>query len=525
MRAMSLAALIMAASNVLSQALGLLRDLVLAKLAGTSFYADAYTYAFLLPELVNHFLAGSVLSITFIPMFQRYIAEGEEEEGWRFFSNVMTLGTITFIVFIILSMLFTPSAVARLSGPVINNPESPRVFGITVRLTRIILPAQLFFFWGGMLTGAQYAGKRFLLPALTPLIYNLGIIMGGLLLYDRLKIEGFAWGVLAGSFVGCVVVQIPGALRVGMRFRPYINLSDKSLHQYVLATIPLVLGVSMAFSNDIFFRLFGSYAPEGEGALSSLNYASKIMLTLTRVFGQAVAAGTYPFISQLIVEGQIKRAGDIINDLLSKIGGIVIPSAMVMGVLANEVVTVLLQRGAFSAESTEMTAGVLRYYLIGAFFFAGSLVSNRLYYSRRNTVFPMLISSGAVIVTLPLYIVLVPRMGIEGIGLSSSISMILQFFVVYGVWSIRNNNENARGVAGRLAGTIIVSVAGAAVALGLRHYFYTVYGPELSVTLRNFLIGISTGVPSLLFVWATLEMAGILSMRKTLAAVLRRRMR
>jgi peptidoglycan biosynthesis protein MviN/MurJ (putative lipid II flippase) len=122
-----------------------------------------------------------------------------------------------------------------------------------------------------------------------------------------------------------------------------------------------------------------------------------------------------------------------------------------------------------------------------------------------------------------MYITLVPRMGIEGIGLSSSIAMVLQFIVVYGVWSVRNGNKEAIGTAGRLSATILVSAAGAAMTLGLRQYFYSVYAPEMNVILRSFLVGMSAGVPSLLFVWATLEITGILSMRKTLATVIRRK--
>ena len=141
----------------------------------------------------------------------------------------------------------------------------------------------------------QYANHRFFLPALAPLCYNLGIIAGGWFLYPYIGVEGFAWGVLIGALVGNFAIQIPGAFRVGLRYKFMFNVRDKDFIHYVAITCPLILGLGMTFSNELFFRFFGSFL--GTGGLASINYSLRTMMPLVGVFGQASGVASYPFLS------------------------------------------------------------------------------------------------------------------------------------------------------------------------------------------------------------------------------------
>ena len=148
---------------------------------------------------------------------------GTKTIPWKVFSNLISIGSIAFIALIIIAVIFTDQIIGLLGRHISSGPQRD----LTVRLTRIIMPAQLFFYWGAFLMAVQYANHRFFLPALAPLFYNMGIIACGWTLYRWCGVVGFAWGVLVGAFLGNVAVQLPGAIKVGLTFRPVFNVADE----------------------------------------------------------------------------------------------------------------------------------------------------------------------------------------------------------------------------------------------------------------------------------------------------------
>src|SRR4030067_814560 len=191
------AAAVMMASVFLSRILGYARDAGIAYRPGAPPETAASFAAFTIPDFLNYLLAGGALSITFIPIFARYLAEGREEDGYRSFSSIATRLGIAMLFFLIVGE-FLAERLVLLIAP----GFPPDQIHLAARLTRIVLPAQLFFYLGGLLMAVQYARDRFLLAAPAPIIYNAGIILGGLLLGRRIGMAGFAWGVLAGWVAG-----------------------------------------------------------------------------------------------------------------------------------------------------------------------------------------------------------------------------------------------------------------------------------------------------------------------------------
>jgi putative peptidoglycan lipid II flippase len=430
------ATIIMMASIFLSRVTGIVREMVLAALAGAGTEVDAYRVAFVLPEILNHILASGFLSVTFIPIFSRYLSAGKENDGWRTFSNISTVFGALLIILIVTGMLAAPILVPLLAP----GRQDPQFIALAVKMTRITLPAQCFFFAGGMLMAVQYAKKRFLFPALAPLIYNLGIISGGWLLGRRLGVEGFCWGALAGAAVGSFAIQIVGAIRIGIKFRPVIDFSHPDLRRYVLLTLPLMIGLTMVFSTELFSKFFGSFLPAG--AIAWIDYAMRVMLMLVGFFGQAVGVASYPHMAQLAVQGRLSDLNDVINKILRYLS-IVIPVSILVAVLRHEIVYVLFERGQFTPEDTKMTALTLSCLMVGAIAFISQTVVNRGFYATQNTILPAVFGTIGVVLSLPMYWVGLKTMGVAGVGLAISASALLQTIFLFSAWNRRSNNTAA----------------------------------------------------------------------------------
>ena len=454
-----IASLIMTASIFLSRIIGLIREMVIAYISGTGASVDAYQVAFVIPDILNHILATGFLAITFIPIFTGYLAQKNETEGWRVFSLILTVFGSLLAVLVIITTLFAPQMMS------IVGFENPATRDIAIRMTRIIMPAQFFFFCGGLLTAVQYAKEKFLIPALAPLIYNIGIISGGLVLGPWIGIEGFAWGVLAGAIVGNFLLQIIGARQVGMVYRPEFSLSHPDLVKYLLLTLPLMIGLTMTFSTEFFFRIFGSYLPEG--SVSSLNYSLRLMFVLVGLFGQAAGVATYPFMARLVSENRIHEMNRLMNRTLRYIA-LAIPVSVSVMVLRKEVIHMVFQRGTFDAAATDITSKVLIYIMIGTFAFAAQTMVSRGYYAMQNTIFPALFGSLAVLLSIPLYIIGMEKMGVSGVALAISVSAIFQVTLLYVLWNRKSRNREALTVYRFFAGMIALSIPLSALLEWLR---------------------------------------------------------
>jgi putative peptidoglycan lipid II flippase len=433
------ASFIMMASVFASRLIGLVRDGSIAYVGGARAEVDAYQIAFVIPEILNHVVASGFLSITFIPIFTHYLMKDREDEGWKIFSIIFNSFGLLLLVFILVSMVFAHDFLALL----VPGITDPTTFKLAVKMTRIILPAQFFFFTGGLFMAVQFAKERFFIPALAPLIYNIGIICGGLLLQNIIGIEGFAWGVLAGAFFGNLFLQYFGARKTGMKYQLIFGFNHSDFKKYILLTLPLMLGLTMTFSTEILFKYFGSFL--NEGSIAALNYALRIMFILVGFFGQAVGMASYPFLAELASNGNMIEMNRLLNTTL-KFLFIVIPFSILFAVLRYEIVLILFQRGKFDSEATLMTSDLLAFFMIGAFSFSCQTIVVRGFYAMQNTFFPAIFSTAAVILTLPILYFLMKTMGASGIALGLSIGMIIQTLLLFEIWNKKSNNSDKKQV-------------------------------------------------------------------------------
>ena len=242
---MGTAALVVSGSVLLSRLLGLARETLLASLIGVNVEGDLYRQAFTIPDFLNYLLAGAYLTITLIPILSRHLERGDGAALDRAFSSVFRFTLITILALTALMWVGTDWFVSLMFPEVVADHDR------LVSLTRLVLPAQVFLVLGALLMAVQYTHRRFLVPALAPVIYNLAIIIGGLAsaVVGEASPEGFLWGAVIGSAIGNFGLQWYGARRTGVRMVP-VPRGQSSVGEYLLLALPLMVGQSTRCSTS-----------------------------------------------------------------------------------------------------------------------------------------------------------------------------------------------------------------------------------------------------------------------------------
>lgn len=423
---MGLAALLMGGSVFLSRFMGLIRDKVISYYHGAGFDADVYFTSFVIPDFINYLLAGGYFSITLIPLLAGYFAR-DEDSAWRLFSAVFWWVFIISALFIALgSGLALP--LARLVGP----GYSPELQERLAFFLRIILPAQVFFLPGACLTAILYIRRQFMIPALTPLVYNGAIIAGGVLFAAR-GMEGFCWGVLAGAFLGSFVLPLWGVARGGLKL--HFNFRHPAIKRLIFLALPLMLGQSLVALDEQFARIFGSIV--GEGAVSLLNYARRIMQVPVGVVAQAAGVASFPFLAELAAQGDMDRLKGVLSGALRNILAVLIPVCLWMMLAAEPIIRLIYEQGRFSPAFTGETALLLRIMLLGVALWGVQQLIGRAFYARQDTLTPAIVGTVVTLITLPIYWLLSRAWGASGIAMAGVVGVCLYTAAITLIWRRR----------------------------------------------------------------------------------------
>lgn len=430
-RQLRAATLIWMLAILLSRLAGLLREMVIARMVGADGMTDVYFTAFTLPDFLNYLLAGGALSITFIPIFLGFLVQKKEDEGWAVFSTVFHLTLSTLSILIVLAWIWASPLCRWLAAGF--DVEQQRLL---VRYTRILLPAQLFFFAGGLLGAVQMARGRHTYYAAAALVYNAGIILGGIWLGPRLGMEGFCWGALAGAFLGHGVLQVVGAAQAGMRLLPRIDLNSPAVRRWMILTLPLIIGQSILITDEWMQRYFGSSLPPA--SISWLNYARKLVLVLPAILGQATAVASFPVLSRQVAEGNYGAMSATLSNGLRRAFVFAGLGAVVLIVLNREIVQILFGRGAFSSLDVLTTGRVLSIMALAVPALVVQSLLARGYYAMSDTRTPTLIGTLITLAAFPLYGFLARWFGDPtvdrggghlGLAWASTISLLLYVWV------------------------------------------------------------------------------------------------
>ncbi|MDE5878803.1 MAG: murein biosynthesis integral membrane protein MurJ, partial [Desulfovibrio sp.] len=402
---MGAAALILAASAVLSRLMGLVRDKVISWQFGAGGEADLYFAAFVVPDIINYLLAGGFMSITIIPLLAARFRE-DEADAWRFFSCVFFWMLTASLALTGAGMVWA-EPLARLTAP----GFAPEALSRLAFFMRLILPAQVFFLAGACFTALLLLRRQFTVPALTPLIYNGCIIAGGLLLPllpgagvllgqgGHLGMTGYCVGVTIGAGLGAFWLPLAAARAGGLRLA--LEWRHPLLLRFLLIALPLMLGQTVVMLDEQFLRVFGSLV--GDGAVSLLNYGRRIAQVPVGLVGQAAAVASYPFLVRLLADGETGRFATTLRTALAASLGLIIPCALWMTAAAWPILGIIFQGGRFGPAETLAALPLTRLMLAPAPFWILYMVLVRAYYAHGDTLTPALTGTVVTLVCIPLY--------------------------------------------------------------------------------------------------------------------------
>jgi putative peptidoglycan lipid II flippase len=424
---MGAAAAIVSASVLISRLLGLARESLLAALIGVNTEGDLYRQAFLIPDFLNYLLAGAFLTITLIPILSRHLEQNDPESANRAFTSVFRFVAIAIVGLTVL-MWVGAGPIVSLVFPEVPDPER------LVSLTRIVLPAQVFLVAGALLMAVQYTHKRFVIPALAPIVYNLGIIAGGLIgvAVGEPGPESFLWGAVAGSAIGNFGLQWFGARRTGTWFTR-VPAGDPSVPEYLLLALPLMLGQSIAVLDEQFVRFFGQV---DEGATAALSFARQLNMVPVGVIAQAAGVAAFPFLARLAAggdeEGLIHTTGRAARNTVFVAAG----ATAALVVLARPLVRLLYQHGEFTANDGELVAGLLVIFAISIPAWGLHQILSRHFYAKRMMWRVVLIGTVGTLVAIPIWLGLYEVMGVEGFALASTLVMTAYAVALLIAWGL-----------------------------------------------------------------------------------------
>jgi putative peptidoglycan lipid II flippase len=430
---------IVMASVLLSRLLGFWRDWTVAHQVGSNATTDAYYAAFTLPDFLNYLVAAGSLSVTFIPVFSKYMAEKNEEEGWRVFSIVVTFMGMVLVGVVILAEIFAPQVVSAIA-PGFGPAEKAHV----VSLTRLMLPAQFCFYMGGILSAVQYAKNQFIVPSLAPLIYNIGIIACGMALAPRLGITGFAVGVLVGAIVGNFLLQVYGAKRAGARFLPSLNIVHPGFIMFVKLAIPIMLALSLSFTDDWIIRWFGSYLRPA--SITWLSYAKTLMRVPLGIVGQAIGVASFPVLAKLYSEKRLDELDRLLSSTMKGLVLLLMPITALTVAQSVPLVHLVFSHTRLTEADLLATAGTLVWFSLGMFAWGAQNILARGFYAMHDTITPAVVGTALTVLNLPVYWLLVRYSQHLGLATASSIGITVYTIILFLLLIRRTKGPAAKGL-------------------------------------------------------------------------------
>ena len=461
---------------VLSRVLGLVRDMMLGSAFGTGADMDAFRTASRVTDTLYILVAGGALGSAFIPTFTTYLTQGRRALGWKVASAVINLILLVTLTASLLTALIAPWLVSTVLAPGLPL-ETQR---LSVSLLRWMLAATVIFGVSGLLMGILNANDHFLLPALAPSLYNLGIILGVALLAPRWGIHGVAIGTVIGALLH-LLIQLPALRTMDWRYTPTLGLRLEGVCEIARLMGPRVLGLAITQLHFWVNINLGSHIGV-EGVIAALTWGWLLMLLPQGIFGQAIATVILPAFSAQVAR---KEQAAMQRTFVSVLGAVIyltLPATLGLILLRHPFVEMFFMRGRFGSQDAQMVAWALAWYAVGLVAHAALEIVTRAFYALHDTATPVWVGGSAMALNVILSLVLSrifawagarylgsgyqPWMPLGGLALANSVATILETATLTGLLWRRLGGLDGRALWASLwriaAGTAVTGIALAA---------------------------------------------------------------
>ncbi|MGQ0603757.1 MAG: murein biosynthesis integral membrane protein MurJ [Anaerolineales bacterium] len=407
-RQITRAAVTVMAAFLLSNLTGLIRQILVAKTFGTGPVLDAFTAAARFPDILFNLVAGGALASAFIPTFTGFITRDDRAGAWRLASGLMVLVAVALALVSTLSAIFAPWVVRVVAPGLAGETRF-----LAEVLLRILLISPAIFGVSGLLMGVLNVHQHFLLPALAPTCYWLGMIFGLLVWAPSMGIYGLAWGAVLGSALH-LAVQLPALSRLPQaRFTFTLSLDNPAVREVAVLMAPRLLGVAAVQLNFLVSTALATYRL---GGASALDYAWRVFTMPQVIIAQAISIAALPAFSAMVARGEIKAMRASLADTVRMILFLAIPATIGLLVLGDSITTMLFQRGQFDAESTRLVAAALRFFTLGLVSHSVVEILSRSYYALKDTWTPVWVGAAVMVLNIALNFPFSTWFGVVGIS-------------------------------------------------------------------------------------------------------------
>ncbi len=452
-------AAIIALGNVTSRLLGLVREMVKAKLFGAGAHVDALTLAITIPLQIYDLVTGGLVNSALVPVFAEYAAPERRAELWRLASVLLTLATLLVSTLILGLSVFAPQVIAVFAF--LGHGKDPADMALATDLLRMTLPAVVFLSLSGVLSGLLYALKRFTLPAFTAAIFNASMVGMALALYRWWDVRAMAAGLLVGALLQ-VVLQFPGLRDGWAALRPTWHWRHAGLRRIFKLYVPIIV-VLVITQAQVYFGL--GVAWEYTGGLSWMYYATTLYQFPLGLVATAISFAILPTLSQQARQAEQDFKPTLVQGL-NLVLLLIVPATVGLFVLASPIVRLVFERGPFAAYDTAMTALVLQVFLVGLSFAAVDQVLIFAFYARQDTQTPALVGMLSVGVYVAAVLLLRGPLGLFSLMAADSLKQITHALVTGALLSRRLKGFQQTGLWTTL-GKIVLAAAGMGALVAL----------------------------------------------------------
>ncbi len=429
----TIAAFLIGGSSLVSRLLGIFRDRILAGQFGAGDTLDIYYAAFRIPDLIFNLLVLGALSAGFIPIFTSLIKSPIEKiksllgddynEAWQLASNILNILGLSLLVLCGFGVIFSPQIMS-----LITPGFSREKMDLTVSLARIMFLSPIFLGISSVFGGILQSFKRFFAYSLSPIFYNIGIIIGALYFVPLWGIYGLAWGVVLGAFFH-MAVQIPVLARIGFKYKFKFEIKNPRIIKIWLMMVPRTMSLAISQLNLLVITIIASTM--ASGSLAIFNFANNLQSFPVGIFGISFAIAAFPALSASAFDKK-----NLVKDLSLTVRQIlffIIPSTVLLLALRAQIIRVILGTGKFDWQDTILTINTLGFFAISLFAQALIPLLIRVFYARRDSKTPFIIGFCAALVNIFLSIKLSHSMGVAGLALAFSISSVINLVLLW-VW-------------------------------------------------------------------------------------------